>query len=398
MEDVRGSRVHIEETNLPSRTIQAVDTTTVGFVGEAETGPTAPTLVTSWAEFVRTYGGFLDRPPFNRPRCHLPYAVRGFFENGGRRAIVARVTSQTSGPQGRIGAADARLEDYAGDAAAGPATGIAALAAIKDVAILAAPDDVVVDGLARVLVESCERLRDRFAVTSVAHASHDASLIRTAADSSWGATYYPWLRVPADHTPEGSRLIPPAGHVCGIYARVDEARGVHKAPANEPVKGIVTETTGRLSHDVTRAEQEILNPRGVNVIRDFGRRGVLVWGARTMASDSEWKYVNVRRLCIFLEQSIERGIQWAVFEPNTEPTWLAVRRAVDDFLTRVWRDGALAGNRPDHAFFVKCDRSTMTQDDIENGRLICQVGVAPISPAEFVIFRVRVQLDPDGRP
>ena len=189
-------------------------------------------------------------------------------------------------------------------------------------------------------------------------------------------------------------MVPPCGHVAGIYARVDVERGVHKAPANEVVRGIVRQRlqSGEepLSHTLSKHQQDILNPRGINVIRDFRSkgRGIRVWGARTMSSDAEWKYVNVRRLFIFLVQSIDRGTQWVVFEPNDEATWAAVRRAVENFLVTVWRTGALLGTTPDEAFFVKCDRTTMTQDDIDNGRLICLIGIAPVKPAEFVIVRI----------
>jgi phage tail sheath protein FI len=175
---------------------------------------------------------------------------------------------------------------------------------------------------------------------------------------------------------------------------VDVERGVHKAPANEVVRGIVTRDLKNnnkpLEFTLNKREHDILNPRGVNVIRDFRADGrdIRVWGARTMSSDSMWKYVNVRRLFIFIEQSIDRGTQWAVFEPNSEPTWIAVRTSITNFLRTIWRNGALMGTTQDEAFFVKCDRTTMTQDDFDNGRLICLIGVAPVKPAEFVIFRI----------
>ncbi len=198
----------------------------------------------------------------------------------------------------------------------------------------------------------------------------------------------------APHTAEGHRLIPAAGHVTGIYARVDIDRGVHKAPANEVLRGIVTRDLNNnkkpLEFTMGKREQDILNPKGVNVIRDFRTDGrdIRVFGARTMSTDSMWKYVNVRRLFIFIEQSIDRGTQWAVFEPNSDQTWAAIRTSISAFLRTVWRNGALMGTTQDEAFFVKCDRTTMTQDDIDNGRLICLIGVAPVKPAEFVIFRI----------
>lgn len=189
--------------------------------------------------------------------------------------------------------------------------------------------------------------------------------------------------------------MPPGGHVLGIYARTDIARGVHRAPANEEVRGIITDDlrgpghVGPLEFRTSKGVQDILNPRGINVMRDFraDQRAIRVWGARTMADDPEWKYVNVRRLFIFLEEWIHEGTQFVVFEPNNEATWAIVRRSISSFLTRVWRDGALMGATPEEAFFVKCDRTTMTQDDLDNGRLICLIGVAPVKPAEFVIFR-----------
>jgi phage tail sheath protein FI len=160
------------------------------------------------------------------------------------------------------------------------------------------------------------------------------------------------------------------------------------------VRGIITRDLagdrGPLEFKITKGEHDILNPRGINVIRDFriAGRGTRVWGARTISSDAEWKYVNVRRLFIFVEESIDEGTQWVVFEPNDEPLWARVRRSITNFLTRVHASGALMGQTPEEAFFVKCDRTTMTQDDIDNGRLICYIGIAPVKPAEFVIFRI----------
>jgi phage tail sheath protein FI len=475
--------VYVEEIPSGSTTIEGVSTSTAGFAGETVRGPLRPTLVRSWTEFVRRYGEFIDGAPSAYTSAHLPYAVRGFFENGGARLVVARVAGGsaaaarlsvrglsgslelratgpgnwgnkvgvtvrqspeastlfalevdhadlrerfdrlsvvpgvpefapgvvnqaselveiTACPDGPIAAdtrallsggtdAPAGLEDYLGEASG---TGLHALAGISGISIMAAPGDVLVEGLAGAIVAVCESKRDRFAVTAERDPSRPAALIGPVRDTSWGATYYPWLRVEAPHLAAGSTLVPPHGHICGIYARVDGARGVHRPPANEQVRG-----AAGLSRAVTQAEHELLNPRGVNVIRDFRpQRGIVVWGARTMAGDVEWKYVNVRRFFIFLERSIEHGLQWVVFEPNTEPTWREVRRSIENFLTRLWRDGALAGDRVERAFFVRCDRTTMTQADIERGRLICEIGVAPISPAEFVILRLAFQTAADG--
>jgi uncharacterized protein len=198
----------------------------------------------------------------------------------------------------------------------------------------------------------------------------------------------------SDPRTQDTLLVPPGGHVLGIYARTDIDRGVHKAPANEVVRGIVTQdlpgNLGPLEFKVTMEAQDILNPRGINVIRDFraDRRGIRVWGARTLADDPQWRYVNVRRLFIFLEESLEKGTRWVVSEPNDKVTWARVRQSIATFLDSIWRMGALIGTTAEQAFFGGCDRSTMTQDDIDNGRLICQIGVAPVKPAEFVIFRI----------
>ena len=177
-------------------------------------------------------------------------------------------------------------------------------------------------------------------------------------------------------------MIPPSGHIAGIYARTDTERGVHKAPANESIRSVVS-----LQVNIDKSKQEILNNKGINVIRYFPGRGILVWGARTISKDPLWKYVNVRRLFIFIEKSVERLTQWAVFEPNNERLWLRIKATLTQFLTTIWKDGALMGTTPEEGFFVKCDRTTMTQSDIDNGRLIVMVGLAPTKPAEFVIFR-----------
>ena len=212
--------------------------------------------------------------------------------------------------------------------------------------------------------------------------------LKSLIDSKYAALYYPWIRVsnPAaatDPTEPREILLPPSGAVCGIYARSDIQRGVFKAPANETVTGALG-----LERDVRFGEQEVLNPLGINCIRALPNRGIRVWGARTLSSDPEWKYVNVRRYFLYLEASIDRGTQWAVFEPNGERLWANVRTTVTDFLYNEWISGALLGATPKEAFFVRCDRGTMTQNDLDNGRLICLIGVAALKPAEFVIFRI----------
>jgi phage tail sheath protein FI len=176
--------------------------------------------------------------------------------------------------------------------------------------------------------------------------------------------------------------VPPAGFIAGIYAHTDVQRGVHKTPANTPVLGAL-----RFAQEINQFQQELLNPSGINCLRSFPGRGHQVWGGRTLSDDPEWKYVNVRRYFLYLERSIEKSTQWAVFEPNGERLWENVRNTVDGFLFNEWRNGRLLGSEKT-AWFVRCDRSTMTQNDLDNGRLICEVGVAALKPAEFVVFRI----------
>jgi phage tail sheath protein FI len=520
MPEYRAPGVYVEEGAAGPRPIEGVSTSTAGFVGETERGPTRPRLVTSWQEYGRWFGGYIDRLPApSRANFYLPYAVRGFFDNGGQRLYVARVigaaaataavelpgspgptTIRANGPgdwgnlvRVVVGPASAALtadpaspvaqwfriqvlycrdgftnplvpetvedfDDLSGDstrtnfaqtvvndgsrlitivtcpgpvdgvswpglplengsyAAAAQADyldadtadpelrkGLAGLGVIRDISLMAIPDEVVIHQLAGDVQDACDGGRDRFAIHAELADEPDINQVQPLRDSSYGALYYPWVRVAAPHTPNGWALVPPQGHAAGIYARVDLERGVHKAPANEVVRGLIGRDLAGgfepLSHTLSKAEQDILNPRGVNVIRDFrvDGRDIRLWGARTMSSDSLWKYVNVRRLFIFLEQSIGRGTQWAVFEPNSEPTWIAMRQSITNFLRTVWRNGALMGTTEDEAFFVRCDRTSMTQDDIDNGRLVCLIGIAPVKPAEFVIFRIsQMTLEAEG--
>jgi phage tail sheath protein FI len=273
-------------------------------------------------------------------------------------------------------------------------TGLFCLRNIEDISMIATPGrtSAAVQGA---LIEQCESLRYRFAVLDgpppPGDTISDVQSQRQQFDTKYAALYHPWLLIPNPFpgTPGSSAdyPVPPAGHLLGVYARTDIDRGVHKAPANEVVFGI----TG-LQRILNREQQEVLNPypANINVIRDFrnASRGIRVYGGRVITSDSDWKYVNVRRLVIFIEASLNRGLQWVVFEPNAEPLWARVRRSIANFLALVWRNGALEGTKPEEAFFVKCDRTTMTQTDIDSGRLICVVGVAPVKPAEFVIVRI----------
>ena len=276
------------------------------------------------------------------------------------------------------------LSDYDGDDndAPGESTGLAAFKEVDEISIVCAPNENDVAGLTGAIISHCENMKDRFAILQAEQSAGLPGKLIPPKDSKYAAFYYPWINV-IDPTEGRLKLIPPGGHVAGVYARSDIERGVHKAPANEVLRGIVS-----LQFPVSKGIQDLLNPRGVNCLRAFTGRGIRIWGARTVSSDPLWKYVNVRRLFLYLEESIEEGTQWVVFEPNDQRLWARVKQSVSDFLTRVWKDGALMGTTPQEAFFVKCDETTMTPDDIDNGRLIVLIGVAPVKPAEFVIFRI----------
>lgn len=280
------------------------------------------------------------------------------------------------------------VADFVGeDGGSGRRTGIVALEDIDEVAVCAVPG-VWSGTVESALITHCEQLKDRFAILDPQDGLDIEGIqaFREPFDTKYAALYYPWL-VTRDPSTNRDVEVPPSGHLAGIYARVDVERGVHKAPANVVIRGI--RLTDGIAQDVTKRHQDLLNPKGINALRFFPGLGHRVWGARTLSSDPSWKYINVRRLFLFLEESIDEGTQWVVFEPNDEALWALVRQTVTNFLTTVWRSGALAGTTADEAFFVACDRSTMTEDDLRNGRLVCVIGVAPVFPAEFVIFRIQ---------
>jgi phage tail sheath protein FI len=273
-------------------------------------------------------------------------------------------------------------------------TGLKSFEDIEDISIVAAPgstfgyengygpDAATILGL---LISHAERMHYRIAVLDSGDGQSIAQVraMKGRIDSKYAAFYYPWIRL-MDPITQQEISVPPSGSVAGIYARNDRQRAVYKAPANE----VVNLATG-FEVLLNRAQQDILNPEGINCFRFFEGRGFRLWGARTATSDPEWKYVNLRRYFAYLERSIDRGTQWAVFEPNGEALWANVRRTIEDFLFNEWQMGALLGDKPEKAYFVRVGfPATMTQNDLDNGRLICLIGVAPLRPAEFVIFRI----------
>jgi phage tail sheath protein FI len=264
-------------------------------------------------------------------------------------------------------------------------SGLQGFEQIDEISIVCAPEHHEVANLTTALITHCTQQRDRFAVLHSNPGTdtlNNINNIRVPQDTTYAAFYFPWIKI-FNPTVNQDSIIPPSGHIAGIYAKTDIERGVFKAPANVVVNG----ATG-LQFQITKGEQDILNPRGVNCLRIFPARGIRVWGARTSSANTLWKYVPVRRYFLYVAESIDEGTQWVVFEPNNEKLWARVKQTITQFLTTEWRSGALMGTKVEEAFFVKVDRTTMTQDDIDNGRLICIIGIAPVKPAEFVIFRI----------
>jgi len=287
-------------------------------------------------------------------------------------------------------------DEYAGSPA--ERTGFGGLEAIDEITMVSCPDLMsayekgalnaeAVKTVQLAMIAHCELMGDRVAILDPlpglsAQQVKEWRMDKSGFDSKYAALYYPWIKV-FDAAIGTNRFVPPSGHMAGVWARNDATRGVHKAPANEVVRGAVEPQT-----QLIRSEQELLNPIGVNCIRAFPGRGVRVWGARTLSSDPAWRYVNVRRLFNYLEESILGGTQWVVFEPNDHALWARIRRTIAAFLVNEWRRGALFGLTPDEAFYVKCDDETNPSESIDAGLVVCEIGVAPVKPAEFVVFRL----------
>ncbi|MEA2079911.1 MAG: phage tail sheath C-terminal domain-containing protein, partial [Pseudomonadota bacterium] len=389
---------YIEEVSTGAKPIAAVGTSTAAFIGCAPDGDAhlnEAVAVNNRTQFIKE---FVRK---DSASTHLAQAVIGFFDNGGGRCYIVNV-----GPGNPI-AGDVRQR-----------TGITCLEEIDEVAIVAAPgfaDPMSYDAL----LSHCEKLGDRFAILDCPESVDNIDLLKQVAtaqatpaeggeaedaekpsrrkgshppsgmrprnsDGGFGAFYFPWITARDPMAPSVIVRTPPSGHLAGLYAQTDAKRGVHKAPANMCVSGALG-----LTYRVTREEQGELNKMGVNCIRFFPDAGIRVWGARTLADEaSEWRYINVRRLFNMIEESIGGGTRWTVFEPNDQRTWKSVERDIRAFLTLLWRDGALKGETPEQAFFVKCDAETNPPDVIDAGRLITEIGIAPVKPAEFIIFRI----------
>lgn len=371
--------VYVEE--IPGTPpITGVGTSTAGFIGVVTTDstmpdapnggkyeiakPNKPQLITNWEQFKSKFGDF------QTGNQTLAHAIYGFFLNGGGTCWVARVETMD------VESVKLVLGEFE---------------RIDEIAIVVAPGTP--PPVQAELIAHCEKMRDRFAVLDGQPTETIApgEIKGTLGKSAYAALYFPYLKVfdPVSKAPDQEFKVPiftapPSGHIAGIFSRVDQERGVHKAPANENVRGALG-----LAYQVTNGEQQELNRTGVNVIRNFNG-SILVWGARTLGGDEngEYKYVNVRRLMNFLRESIEDGTRFAVFEPNSTPLWQRIKRSTNAFLTNVWRSGALFGNTPEQAFYVKCDESTNPADVREAGQVVTEIGVAIVKPAEFVVFKI----------
>lgn len=357
--------------------IVGIGTSTVGFIGEVTAGGgfampakpdgsgpytvapvNEPRLVTDFTQFRNQFGDF------QAGNLTLAHAVFGFFNNGGTRCWVVRTADLTN--------------------AANVGTTLGKLAPIDEVAILAAPG-ARVKAVQEAITTHCSTLKSRFAILDgqITTTLTPAAIGGGTGNTDYAALYFPQIQV-FDPVSRGNIHVPPSGHVAGIYARVDASRGVHKAPANEVVRGALG-----LQYSLSKAEQDGLNPNGIDCIRSLNGN-IRVWGARTLGGDAngEYKYVNIRRLLVYLRESIDRGTQFVVFEPNAYPLWKKIIRSVSAFLSNVWRDGALFGVTPEQAFFVKCDETTNPPAVRDLGQVVTEIGVAVVKPAEFVIFRI----------
>jgi phage tail sheath protein FI len=398
--------VYIEEVDRGTKPIEAAGTSTAAFIGESNVGPTnEAVLCTNWAQYCRTFGDFSHS-------THLAHAMYGFFNNGGTKAFVCNVspktmTAEQAAKEAEKKESEAKKAAESGKpapAAAAPAapvssgvnpalfigkdegpgrrTGLNVFNDIAEISLVAAPgqsDPAIQDAV----ISHCENNKYRFAILDAAEELGKDGIAKMPKprDSQYAAYYFPWIQV---YDPDkGNIFVPPSGHMAGIYARSDNERGVHKAPANEIVRGALG-----LRYNITRPEQDFLNPRGINCIRNMGDRGIRVWGARTISSDPSWRYINVRRLFLMVEQSIEIGTQWVVFEPNDSSLWKRVTRDLTAFLLRIYNSGALMGKSPEEAFYVKCDAETNPPEVVDAGQMVCEIGIAPVKPAEFVIFRI----------
>jgi phage tail sheath protein FI len=368
--------------------------------GETDDQPTYKITITADGAKEETFTGTLASGPNNlATQVNTRSKIVRIQPNAVDEALIASGLQEgTVALAGADKAAPAKVET--GELIGDPAkrTGFTAFETLEQITMIAAPDVAVaqanglidLDAMKAIqagMLAHCELMGNRMAILDTpagmnAQQASDWRMNTTGFDSKFGVLYWPWMQM-FDATTGKNATFPPSGHIAGLWSRNDDTRGVFKAPANEILLGAVG-----VDYPVTRGEMDMLNPQGVNSIKSFPGRGIRVWGARTLSSDAEWRYVNVRRYFNYLEESILQGTQWAVFEPNDANLWGRIRRTISAFLVNEWRSGALFGSSPAEAFFVKCDGENNTAESIDLGMVIVEVGVAPVKPAEFVIFRL----------
>lgn len=357
--------IHLEEFT-PAGPISGAGTGMAAFVGTPVTLPVAaeqgkPVVLTSWNAYQDRFGGF-------KAGLNLPYAVRGFFDNGGSLACIVPVKDLTT--------LDAVLTE---------------LTRIPDIGLVSAPGLVDLAGQQKILAH-CEAQHDRFAILDGVQdpnpVKSDGPLqtLRAGLSSAngFGALYWPWIVIPDPLKTDGSTVVaPPSGHVAGVMARCDSTVGVHKAPANEQVRGAVG-----LDFALNDTEQGLLNSKNINALRTFTGTPVLIWGARTLTPDVPWRFVNVRRLVSYIEDSLQQGLRWAVHQPNNTQLWKGLERSITEFLTRVWEGGGLFGRTAKEAFYVTIDESLNPPAVRARGEVFIEIGLAVTRPAEHIILRL----------
>lgn len=361
-----------------NKPIESVGTSTAAFIGQSSEGPVGEArLVTSWAQYQKLFGGVQTSE-------YLGNSVYGFFLNGGSKAFVYNMGGKSESVSESDLTAMIKGEDR------GPArrTGLQAFKGIEDISLVAAPGftSPVVHQL---LADHAAECGDRMAVLDGIEDLGETQLheFPRIGDSKESSLYWPWIQV-FDEGSKKMKFVPPSGHVMGVMARIDSERGVHKAPANEVIRGALG-----LKYSLTRNEQSLLNPRGINLIRDFEDQGIRIYGARTLSADPEWKYLNVQRLFQVAKSSITRGTEWVVFEPNNEQLWGNVSRNIRAYLKTLYNQGALKGKTPEEAFYVVCDASTNPPENIDLGIVTIEIGIAPVKPAEFIQINIQQKID-----
>jgi phage tail sheath protein FI len=371
--------VHIESAGDRYIPLERVETGITAFLGATAAGPRhEPTRVGSFEQYEKVFGASDD---------FMTHGVRGFFDNGGRTAYVVNVA-----PQGGL---DPAPDDYIGQQGTKP-RGLQALERIEDADLLVAPDlmfqyrrsvafqdEGTILAVQRAMIDHCEKLHDRFCLLDPlpGHGLDQALQWRRQFDSSHASFYFPFIKIRRGE--EVLSPIPPSGHIAGMIARNDKLEGVHRAPANQPLEGLVD-----IAQRVRKRERDHAFDNRVNTLIPFIGRGIRIWGARTLSSDPAFVQINVRRLFILVRKSIEKYAQWVVFEPNEPTLWKKIARTVEVFLGDLWKEGALVGAAQDEAYYVKCDEETNPPEARDAGELVCEIGIAPVKPAEFIVVRI----------